>query len=167
MNGATNVASFLLNKGMNPNKFDTSGNSDLHYSCAYGWYYCAKVLVESGADLNAANEWKLTPVTVAMLKGHSSNSNYLLNISGVDLNVKNDRGYTVLMSMLSKVSAEMPLTPHFLSEIKDMVSKRSADPKQTDNVGKNALHIVCSHNAVPNEQNYNPSARERAALKEI
>ena len=38
------------------------GNSNLHYACAYGWWFCMQVLIEAGADANAANEWKLTPL---------------------------------------------------------------------------------------------------------
>ena len=62
MNGAASVASFLLRKGVHPDGADTSGNANLHYACAYGWYHCAKLLVDAGADVNAANEWRLTPV---------------------------------------------------------------------------------------------------------
>ena len=70
MNGSANVASFLLNMGADPNKPDTSGNTNLHYAAAYGWYFCLKVLLDAGADISASNEWKLTPVAVALLKGH-------------------------------------------------------------------------------------------------
>ena len=62
MNGAANVSSFLLRKGVDPNGVDTSGNANLHYACAYGWYHCARLLIDAGADVNAANEWRLTPV---------------------------------------------------------------------------------------------------------
>ena len=62
MNGAASVASFLLRKGVHPDGADTSGNANLHYACAYGWYHCPKLLVDAGADVNAANEWRLTPV---------------------------------------------------------------------------------------------------------
>ena len=62
MNGAASVASFLLRKGLDPDGADTSGNANLHYACAYGWYHCAKLLIDAGADVNVANEWRLTPV---------------------------------------------------------------------------------------------------------
>ena len=62
MNGSASVASFLLRRGLDPDGADTSGNANLHYACAYGWYHCAKLLVDAGADVNAANEWRLTPV---------------------------------------------------------------------------------------------------------
>ena len=154
MNGATNVAGFFLNKGLAPDKADSSGNTNLHYACAYGWYYCVKTLVDAGADVNVANEWKLTPVTVAMLKGHHGISKYLSTLPGVDLNVKDDLGQTVLLSMLAKISTSNPLTRDFVDEIKDMVENRGADPKVVDNDGKNALHIICSYNPVPNRGSF-------------
>ena len=70
MNGASNVASYLVNLGADVNKCDSSGNSLLHYASAYGWFFCVRLLVDAGCDLDIGNEWKLTPVAVAMLKGH-------------------------------------------------------------------------------------------------
>ena len=66
---AANVASYLINLGADINKPDSSGNTNLHYACAYGWYFCMKILVDAECDLDTGNEWKLTPVAVAMLKG--------------------------------------------------------------------------------------------------
>ena len=69
MNGSANVVSFLLARGANPNRADTSGNTCLHYAAAYGWYFCLTVLIEAGASLEILNEWKLSPLAVAFLKG--------------------------------------------------------------------------------------------------
>ena len=69
MNGAANVVSFLLARGANPNRADTSSNSCLHYAAAYGWYFCLVALIEAGASLEVLNEWKLSPLAVAFLKG--------------------------------------------------------------------------------------------------
>ncbi|CAB4067234.1 unnamed protein product [Lepeophtheirus salmonis] len=49
MNGAANVASYLLKLGADSDRKDSSGNSNLHYACAYGWYHCAVLLLETGA----------------------------------------------------------------------------------------------------------------------
>ena len=129
MNGASNVASYLVNLGANVNKCDSSGNSLLHYACAYGWYFCVKLLIDAGSDLDIGNEWKLTPVAVAMLKGHTGKlyylfsikkyfsfililaillsttftkgiAKFLLNQPGVDINGRNDNGRTVIMTMI-------------------------------------------------------------------
>ena len=70
INGAANVASYLLSLGADPNKVDTSGNSNLHYACAYGWWFCMKILIDAGAILDAQNSWRTTPLGVAVLKGN-------------------------------------------------------------------------------------------------
>lgn len=82
INGNANVASYLVSKGAAFDKPDSSMNTNLHYACAYGWYFCAKLLIDAGASPNAANEWKLTPVAVAFLKGHSGLAKWLLDIPG-------------------------------------------------------------------------------------
>ena len=47
----------------------TSGNTCLHYAAAYGWYFCLVGLMNGGARLDVLNEWKLSPLAVAYLKG--------------------------------------------------------------------------------------------------
>lgn len=59
MSGHGHVVSYLLSIGSHPNIPDSSGNTALHYAAGYGWYFCVKVLLEGGADANAANEWKV------------------------------------------------------------------------------------------------------------
>ncbi len=59
MNGQAHVLSYLLNIGVDPNLVDSSGNAALHYAVAYGWYFCAKQLLDFGVDVNAANEWRV------------------------------------------------------------------------------------------------------------
>lgn len=58
MNGAAHVASFFLSLGIDADKADSSGNTYLHYACAYGWFFCVKILIDAGAKLNVANEWR-------------------------------------------------------------------------------------------------------------
>ena len=70
INGAANVASYLLSLGADPNRLDSSSNSNLHYAAAYGWWFCLKVLIEGGAILDALNSWRITPLGLAIMKGH-------------------------------------------------------------------------------------------------
>ncbi len=60
MNGNTNVLSYLLNIGCNPNLCDNSGNSPIMYAAAYGWYFCVESLLGAGADVNLGNDWKVS-----------------------------------------------------------------------------------------------------------
>jgi len=69
---------------VNPNYHDTSGNSALHYACAYGWLDIVKYLIEAGANINSMNDWKMYPVLLAMLKGHFGIVDYMINLK--DLN---------------------------------------------------------------------------------
>ena len=45
-------------------------NTPLHYAAAYGWLGCMEELLKAGADVNAANSWKITPINIAMLLNH-------------------------------------------------------------------------------------------------
>ena len=69
-NGHLRVASLLLQNGSAWNHVDSSQNSVLHYAAAFGWKECIDLLLKHGADINAANMWKVTPITIAMLKNH-------------------------------------------------------------------------------------------------
>ena len=78
MNGATNVMSYLLHMGASLKKPDSSGNTNLHYACAYGWYFCAKLLVDCGAQIDARNDWKLSPLAISILKGHKGMDDHFM-----------------------------------------------------------------------------------------
>ena len=145
MNGAADVASLLLAAGADPDGADSSGNSHLHYACAYGWYFCVKVLVEAGAALNVANEWKLSPLAVAFLKGHAGLAKYLLDLPGVDIDYANDEGRTVLLVMVAEADEDKPLGEELFGEIVDMVERRGADATLADHGGMNALHFLCAY----------------------
>ena len=63
VNGNTNVASYLLYLGADPNRRDSSGNSLVHYAAAYGWYHCLKLLIkDAGASYNVDNDWKVSGI---------------------------------------------------------------------------------------------------------
>ena len=100
MNGSTSVASYLISKGASPFSPDSSENTCLHYACAYGWYHCLLLLTEAGAPLNHANVWGLTPIAAAALKGHTGIFKHLLKLEGVDVNVKDENGRNILLTMV-------------------------------------------------------------------
>lgn len=69
-NGHYDIVKYLLEQGVDANAVDTSENAVVHYAAAYGWPSIVTLLVEfGGADVNAANNWKYTPLMVADMKG--------------------------------------------------------------------------------------------------
>ena len=86
-----------------------------------------------------------------MLKGHVGIGKFLLDIPGVDINVKDDKGRTVLANMIASLCADKPLTRELMGEIRDMVERRGANATVADNDGRNALHLLCRYDALPPE----------------
>lgn len=87
INGQGHITSYLLRLGSNPNAKDSSGNTLVHYAAAYGWYFCLKLLMEAKAKLNEYNDWKLTPLCVAFIKGHTGLAEEIIKESGTDIDV--------------------------------------------------------------------------------
>ena len=56
-----------------------------------------------------------------MLKGHGGIGKFLLDIPGVDINVVDDKGRTVLANMVASLSAEKPLTRALVGEIRGAI----------------------------------------------
>ncbi|XP_052057851.1 poly [ADP-ribose] polymerase tankyrase-like isoform X2 [Mytilus californianus] len=140
MNGSVTVASYLLYLGSDPNHADSSGNTLVHYAAAYGWYFVLKLLVnEGGADPKIANDWKLTPVGVAFMKGHMGLVDFLLKMPGVDINFKNDTGMTLL-----SIACSSALQKGLEDQVVYLL-KKGGDPTITDVNGFNALHHLAAN----------------------
>lgn len=64
---------------------------------------CIELLVlKAGANVNAANSWKLTPINVAMLLNHEGCVKLFLDFEGIDVNCKDEQGRTMLMLSVKK-----------------------------------------------------------------
>ncbi|XP_029642629.1 poly [ADP-ribose] polymerase tankyrase isoform X2 [Octopus sinensis] len=147
MNGNTHVVSYLLSLGSDPNHTDSSGNSVVHYAAAYGWVFCLKLLVDSGgANPNLPNDWKVTPVCIAFLKGHYGLVDYLLSQPGSDINFKDERGRTLV-----SLAAESKLVPEIIKEMKYLVEKK-ADCSLADLEGYNPLHHLAINSSARSGQ---------------
>jgi len=75
-------------------------NTPLHYAAAYGWLDCMELLLKTGADVNAQNSWKISPINIAMLKNHHGCVKRFLEEPNVDVNGKDDKGRTLIMLAL-------------------------------------------------------------------
>lgn len=143
MNGSVPVASYLLYLGADPNHADSSGNTLVHYAAAYGWYFVLKLLVnEGGADPKICNDWKVTPVGVAFMKGHMGLVDFLLKMPGVDINFKNVTGMT-LLSIACSSALEKGLDDQVA-----YLLKKGGDPTITDVDGFNALHHLAASKVI-------------------
>ena len=155
-NGHVRVASLLLQNGSEWNHVDSSSNSVLHYAAGFGWRECIDLLVKHGADINAANMWKITPITIAMLKNHQGIVKELLKRDDIDVNGKDDQGRTLLTMVLSDLS-----DPTVFDFVKFLVEK-GADPTLTDVDGDTCLHHLACYNQNRKQQrgqNYNNNIR--------
>ncbi|KIH49139.1 ankyrin repeat protein, partial [Ancylostoma duodenale] len=103
INGQEHCAAMLLAKGADFLKGDSSGNTPAHYASAYGWLECLKLLASVDPScLKQENDWKLTPLSIAYLKGHYGIVRWLLEEKSefVDINGKDMEGVTLLSSLL-------------------------------------------------------------------
>ena len=126
MNGHVKIASKLLQHGSDWNHPDSSNNFPIHYAAGYGWQECIELLLEHGAVLNAHNMWKVTPITIAMLKNHTGIVRSLLQRDGVDVNGKDDKGMTLLHMACVDLAK-----PDIVNFIKFLLEK-GADPNSAD-----------------------------------
>ena len=115
----------------------------LHYACAYGFYFCVKLLVDAGCELNPHNDWNMTPISISLLKGHQGLAKYLLNHDMSLVNSKNDKGRTVIMTILIEtLENDSPLTEDLFSEITELVENCNADASIQDKFKRNILHYL-------------------------
>ncbi|XP_078592750.1 poly [ADP-ribose] polymerase tankyrase-like isoform X2 [Branchiostoma floridae x Branchiostoma japonicum] len=158
MNGHYPVMAFLLRMGADPNSVDTSGNSVAHYAAGYGWWHCLKLLLKVGADPNKPNDWKVTPVGIAVLKGNADCADLLLDLKGpdgqplADVNFKDEKGLT-LVAML----AASPLSTGLPQQIRYLI-KRNADITIPDLEGWTPLHYLAQNPIKATSYRYNVRA---------
>ncbi|KAK6753164.1 hypothetical protein RB195_012642 [Necator americanus] len=146
INGQEHCAALLLAKGADFLKGDSSGNTPAHYAAAYGWLECLKLL--AGVDtscLKQENDWKLTPLSIAYLKGHYGIVRWLLEEKSeyVDINGKDMEGVTLLSSLLRY--ADESTHSELAEQIQYLVS-RGADCSVADSMGNAIMHVFAGIN---------------------
>ena len=130
--------------GASPNVVDSSGNSCLHYACAYGWFYSMRVILDAGANVNVANDWKLTPFGVAFLKGHVGICDQLLLLhkNQIDINFRTEDGETLVMLA---VSSTVCLNEASIDQLHYIVNKLGGNTQLVDSKGNNAFHYLAAN----------------------
>jgi ankyrin repeat protein len=86
---------------------------------------CIDLLIKAGADVNAQNSWKISPINIAMLKSHHGCVKRLLEEPNVNVNGKDDKGRTLLMLSLIFLDEES-------EEFVSFLLKKGADPNIAD-----------------------------------
>uniref|UniRef100_A0A1I7X0H7 ANK_REP_REGION domain-containing protein n=1 Tax=Heterorhabditis bacteriophora TaxID=37862 RepID=A0A1I7X0H7_HETBA len=153
LNGQHHVAAMLISKGADILKKDSSGNTASHFAAAYGWLECLKALAAvEPTCLGQENDWKITPLSIAYLKGHygivtwllDGNYSSLVNINGKDMN-----GVTLFSSLL-KLSdeesyKELPnQIQYLLDKCFDSIMNHGASLNIKNQEGLTPLHIALS-----------------------
>jgi ankyrin repeat protein len=160
-NGHTRVASLLLQYGSDWKHEDSSKNTPLHYAAGSGFIECIDLLIKHGADVNAENIWKVTPITIAMLNNHKGTVKRLLQEESVDVNGKDDNGRTLLSLAVSSV--EEPGSVEFVKYLLD----KGADPNLCDVNKKSCLHILASYKHMREyRRNHKPTESEKEQFKQ-
>eukprot|EP00123_Amoebidium_parasiticum_P018006 comp24068_c0_seq3/m.43270 comp24068_c0_seq3/g.43270 ORF comp24068_c0_seq3/g.43270 comp24068_c0_seq3/m.43270 type:complete len:1023 (-) comp24068_c0_seq3:217-3285(-) len=133
-NGHFGTALYLLQQGADADAKDTSGNTPAHYAAGFGWRKCLELVVAYGqANPNAFNDWKASPLTIAGMKSHMSCVDYLLQQDGVDVNLRDSEGMTMLLHFVRDKSAST------LRQLQYLID-RKADAGIADVKGNGALH---------------------------
>ena len=105
------------------------------------WYFCVRLLLEAGANLNCVNSWQTTCLAAAFLKGHYGLCDYLLTDYHVDINFKTDEGLTLVM-----LTVGLQISLSSQQQLDYVVTKHKADCTMTDGNGNNAVRcfiIIC------------------------
>ncbi len=89
--------------------------------------------------MNAANNWKTTPITIAMLLNHQGTVKRLLEEESVDVNGKDENGKT-LLSMLM-----IDLTDASCVDFAKFLLEKGANPNINDLDGNTALHMLAGY----------------------
>ena len=72
------------------------GLTPLLFAARQGCVECARILVEAGADINAADPDGVSPMVLAIINGHYDCRRRSCSIKGADPNIADETGRTAL-----------------------------------------------------------------------
>jgi FOG: Ankyrin repeat len=115
-----------------------------------------------GGHQNVTNSWKLTPLTVAMLKNNIGCLKKLLSYPGTNVNCKDEQGRTLIMCAIEGLDHQN------FEQIKYLIKEKGAALDIEDNSGRTALHYACDLNptdlasgSVPNWHELDAKEKEK------
>jgi ankyrin repeat protein len=127
-------------KGQPPNLPDDSGMTALHWAAMNGKVDAVKLLIDSGADVDALNAGLNTPVLLAAAFGHEDTIFCLMDY-GADISIKNLKDLNVLY-MAVLYGSHSPGLKSIIAALK----LRGIDLNRADASGATALHACASRN---------------------
>ncbi|VDM38359.1 unnamed protein product [Toxocara canis] len=148
LNGQNHVVAMLLRRGASASLPDSSGNTPAHYAAAYGWLECLEMLAKADSScLDKNNDWHLSPLAVAYLKGHSGIVEWLVDgpcSRQISVNCCDQSGISLISSVISCYSEIS--SKDILKQIEYLISK-GADCSLKDTAMNTPLHHFASKNA--------------------
>jgi hypothetical protein len=126
----TSVKRLLSIRNINVNvKDDEYGATPLHDAAYNGHVEIARLLLQSGADVNAKDRWDRTPLHFAAIQGHVDILHLLVE-NGADLEAQSKNGSTALHS--AAIHGNLPF-------IQELISRYHVDINARRNDGRTAL----------------------------
>jgi len=110
----------------------------LHYAAGYGYWQAIDFLLKLGANINAENLWRCTPINIAILKNHFGVVKKLLENKDVNVNGKDEDGRTLISLSLMSITDETKEFVEFL------IWEKGGDPNIADVNGFTPLHHLAN-----------------------
>ncbi|XP_060082115.1 putative ankyrin repeat protein RF_0381 [Ylistrum balloti] len=128
----------LLIKGADVHYKYFDDKSLLHICCEKDRLECAKLLMEFGANIQATDEWNMTPLMYCMVRHFSDIAKELLSRDPHAVNSQDRFGKSVIHSAVESGSVELL----------NLVLKYGADVNQTDWYGITPLMTLCAGSGI-------------------
>lgn len=135
LNGKSEIAKFLLEKGADISIGDIDNSQPIHCAAISGDIQVAELLLAHGADVNEKDNNGATPLTFATGRGHLEMIGYLVE-HGADVNAQNHEGLTFLHIAVWRGRTDIVQT----------LLEQGADPNIGNNEGVTPLFWVNGEN---------------------
>lgn len=124
--GRTNLASYLISLGLNPNTQDLEGQAPLHNACCHGHFQVSSKLIEAGADVNLTDLQGWSPLHFAVARRDNSEGLTpvywkvieLLLEHGADPYLKSNSGRTCISRIKDSEARKAVRLTHLLTKLK-------------------------------------------------
>ncbi|CAF4827661.1 unnamed protein product, partial [Rotaria sp. Silwood2] len=146
------IVVYLIEQGAKVEARDRFKRTSLIHACKYGNahivsyllrigananYFCVRLLIEAGENINCVNCWQTTCLGIGFSKGHYGICDYLLTEHHANVNFKTDEGLTLVM-----ITADLEISASAVQQLEYVVVKHNADCTYIDINGRNSFHYL-------------------------